>query len=141
MSSDGETRRSGHLFDEPFDGMFLFGVRDNIDCGATRYAHEMVVVPGEPLGQLEPHDAISVVLRGENPCHREHRERSVERREGDRFGEVGLDLGCCAWPFRVGHGLECRSAAAGEPDPLRGETLLDGLFEVLHYRGSVDIVP
>ena len=63
MSSDCETRCGGHLFDELFDGMFLFDVRDNINCGATRYAHEMVVVPGEPLGQLEPHDALGVVLR------------------------------------------------------------------------------
>jgi hypothetical protein len=140
MSGDGEARCGGQLFDELFDGMFLFDVRDNINCGATRYAHEVVVVPSEPFGQLEPHDALSIVLRSENPCRREHRERSVERRQGDRFGEVCLDLGCCAWPICVGNGLEGRSAAASEPDPLRGKALLDGLLEMLHYGGSVDTV-
>jgi hypothetical protein len=50
MSGDGETRCGRHLFDKPFNGLFLFGVRDNVDRCATRYAHEMVVVSGEPLG-------------------------------------------------------------------------------------------
>ena len=140
MSGDGETRCSRHLFNEPFNGTFLFGVRDDVDRGATRYAHEMVVVSGEPLGQLEPHDALSVVLGGEHIRRREDRERSVERGEGDRVGEIGLDLSCRARPVPLGNRTKCGPAAAGEAYPLRGESLLDGLFEVLHYRGSVDSV-
>jgi len=140
MSGDGKARCSRHLPDKAFNGTFLFGVRDNVDRGATRYAHEMVVVSGEPLGQLEPHDALSVVLRREHTRRREHRERSVKRREGDRVGEVGLDLGGRTRPAGVGDRLKCCSTAAGEPDPIRGETLLHGLFEMLHYSGSVDTV-
>ena len=54
MSGDGETRCGGQLSDEPFDGAFLAGVRDNINGGATRNtAEEILAFLGSVRSRLD----------------------------------------------------------------------------------------
>ena len=108
--------------------------RSGVEDAVVELVHHLV--------EVHHHGAETAVgaVAGEHPGGLEHRERSVERRKRDRIGKSVLDLGCRARSLRLGNGLECCPAASGEPDSLRGETLADGLFEMLHYPASLDTV-
>ena len=58
------------------------GDRDVLHRAAVG-AHQVVVVPREPLGRLVTRDAAGAVMRDEHPRLLQDRERSIERRERD----------------------------------------------------------
>ncbi len=88
MASEVPARGAGqpaqHLVQRGFGRLVEFYVFD----GAALGAHGVMVMTGEPFGELVPGEAIGVVLPSENACFVEHGQRAVERREGDARGLV-----------------------------------------------------
>lgn len=80
------------------------------------HAHNMVVMPGEPLGKLVSSNTARPVMLLENPGVLEQRERPVQGRDGDEPRRSCGQL--CRGP-RPGSHLDCRhdrSSSGGVPD-------------------------
>lgn len=118
--------------------IFLGSFWRRIDDGPARRTHEVVVVAGDPLGELEVQHAGGTVVGGEDAAIRENGERTVERREGDRLVEFLVDLGGGLRSVGAGQGLHHDSAAPGEPNTVCCEALLNGGFDLLHYPKDPD---
>ncbi len=100
----------------------------------------MVVVTGDPLCELESDDSVGSVLRGEDACLGENRQRSVQRGQGDCAAESIVDLCRRARPVHRRQHFDGASPPLCEADALLSETLFDGLLDVLHYRMLTDSV-
>ncbi len=136
-----ETDLLCHVLDKSFHRLLLVDGRSHVDNGATRRADEVVVVPGDPLGEFELDDTVGSVLRRQYVGVCEDREGPIQRREGDCAADLAVDL--CG-RLRSVHRRQCRDGASPpscEADSYRSKVLFNGLFEMLHYPAPIDSVP
>lgn len=92
----------------------------------------MVVVPGQPLGELEAKDPGLPVVRRDDAGLGQDGQRAVERGEGHGLLELCVELGRGARAVGVRERSNEGAAALREPDAVRCESLLDGDVGLLH---------
>lgn len=94
----------------------------------------------EPLRELESDDTVGSVLSRQDVRVREDREGSVQRRQGDRAADLVVDLCGRAGSVHRRQRFDGASPSLCEADASCGKTMLNGLFEMLHYSTPTDSV-
>lgn len=134
MPTRNEICRREDVPDDLVDPLLVGLVEREVFDPSARRAHEVMVVPREPLGELVAGDG--PVVRGRHPCRLENRQRSVQRGHGygcsDRLGQFGGGL-------RPWSRVESRDdAPTGRRIPVTG--LTQPLFDQSIDRGKVHVM-
>lgn len=115
MPADRVPGLSGDLVDEPTHPLLGLGGYLDVEHLPTRLAHQVVMVTGEPLGELDEDHPRLVVGAGHHPDFFEYGDRPIQRRQGDLTVEQPVKLRRGDRPGRGMEGVHHPSARSGVP--------------------------
>lgn len=133
MADEAEVGQFGDSMRDLIEPFLVLDRKVHVAHRATLGADHMVVVPGQPLGQLEPSDAIGAVMTGEDPGFCQNREAPVQRRDGNLFAKVVVEVGSGQRSWTRLERCHHLPSGPGEAHPRRLE-VLGNLFPGSHVR-------
>ena len=125
MSGGGEVAGIGNDLDQIVQCRLEPGGKLYVVDGSAVDADEMVMMAGEPLGEFISSDPFGAVVWGQDIGLGHHGKRSVQRREGDRGGNMCVELRRRAGPVGLHESGNHLAAALRVADSGLGEASPD----------------